>query len=55
MSETFYGIELILDMSGCDETRFTRELLEEYAEELCDKIDMELALEPFFWDEENGG
>ena len=55
MNQAFYGIELIMDMSGCDITKFNRESLKEYAEELCDEIDMELALEPFFWDEENGG
>ena len=36
-----YGIELILDLHGCDASKFTRESITEYFEQLCDLIDMQ--------------
>ncbi len=53
--KTCYGYELIIDASGCDPSKFTREHIEDFLEQLCEMIDMERALEPFFWDEVNGG
>jgi S-adenosylmethionine/arginine decarboxylase-like enzyme len=46
-----YGIELVLDLHGCDETKFTRKSITEYFERLCTLIDMQReALH--FWDDE---
>ncbi len=58
-----YGLELVIDASGCNPERFTRENIEAFMIELCDRIDMERAwdvekedyLVPYFWDEINGG
>jgi S-adenosylmethionine/arginine decarboxylase-like enzyme len=45
-----YGIELILDLHGCDSSTFTRKSIGTYFERLCDLIDMEReALH--FWDD----
>lgn len=50
-----YGIELIVNASGCDPALMTRAKLAQFIVELCEKIDMNRALEPYFWDEINGG
>lgn len=50
-----YGVELVIDASGCDTSVMNRKDLEIFLAELCKKIDMNRALQPFFWDEENGG
>ena len=45
-----YGVELILDMHGCDPSKFTRENIAKYFERLCDLIEMKReALH--FWDD----
>ena len=45
-----YGIELILDLHGCDSSTFTRESIGRYFERLCELIDMKReAL--YFWDD----
>ena len=36
-----YGEELIIDMKGCDISKFTRDSLKEYFEQICDLIEME--------------
>jgi S-adenosylmethionine/arginine decarboxylase-like enzyme len=46
-----YGIELILDLHGCDETKFNRESITEYFERLCVLIDMQRE-DLHFWDDE---
>jgi S-adenosylmethionine/arginine decarboxylase-like enzyme len=46
-----YGIELILDLHGCDETKFTRSCITEYFERLCVLIDMQRE-DLHFWDDE---
>ena len=46
-----YGYELILDLHGCDVSRFNRESLENYFEKLCKAIDMKRA-DLHFWDYE---
>lgn len=44
-----YGMELVLDLHGCDHTRFTRERLEEFFNLLCFQLGM--AKGPsHFWD-----
>lgn len=50
-----YGIELVVNASGCDVSVMTRDKLAQFIKELCEKIDMNRALEPYFWDEINGG
>ena len=45
-----YGVELILDMHGCDSSTFTRESIGRYFKRLCELIDMKReAL--YFWDD----
>lgn len=46
-----YGIELILDLHDCDETKFTRPSITEYFERLCVLIDMQRE-DLHFWDDE---
>ena len=45
-----YGIELILDLHGCDASKFTRKSISQYFEELCILIDMQRE-ELHFWDD----
>ena len=45
-----YGIELILDLHGCDASKFTRKSIIQYFEELCILIDMQRE-ELHFWDD----
>jgi hypothetical protein len=45
-----YGIELILDLHGCDAAKFTRPSITEYFEELCVLIDMQRE-DLHFWDD----
>ena len=45
-----YGIELILDMHGCDTSKFTRASITEYFERLCELIDMQRD-DLHFWDD----
>mgnify|MGYP002396201028 CR=1 FL=1 len=45
-----YGVELILDMHGCDRSTFNRDSIERYFVRLCELIDMQReALH--FWDD----
>lgn len=45
-----YGQELIIDMKGCDVSKFNRDSLEEYFKQLCDLIDMKRC-DLHFWDD----
>lgn len=45
-----YGQELILDLHGCDVSRFTRHGIERFCAELCELIDMERC-DLYFWDD----
>jgi S-adenosylmethionine/arginine decarboxylase-like enzyme len=45
-----YGIELILDLHGCDTTKFTRRSITAYFEQLCELIDMQRE-DLHFWDD----
>ena len=45
-----YGVELILDLHGCDTRRFTRNSIREYFRDLCVLIDMEQC-DLHFWDD----
>ena len=46
-----FGYELILDMHGCDVSKFNRGSLENYFEKLCKAIDMKRC-DLHFWDYE---
>ena len=45
-----YGIELILDLHGCDVATFNRESISEYFLQLCELIDMQRE-DLHFWDD----
>jgi S-adenosylmethionine decarboxylase len=45
-----YGQELILDLHGCDASRFSRAAIEQFCTELCKLIDMEQC-DLHFWDD----
>jgi S-adenosylmethionine/arginine decarboxylase-like enzyme len=45
-----YGVELILDLHGCDAASFNRRSLDSFFEKLCDAIDMQKC-ERYFWDD----
>ena len=45
-----YGTELILDLHECDATKFTRQDIESFFENLCDLIEMERC-DLHFWDD----
>ena len=45
-----YGLELILDLHECDNSRFTRSCLKDFFREICELIDME-PCELHFWDD----
>jgi len=46
-----YGYELIMDLHGCDVSKFNRTSLDNYFEKLCKAIDMKRA-DLHFWDDE---
>ena len=45
-----YGYELIMDLHGCDASKFNRTSLDNYFEKLCKAIDMKRC-ELHFWDD----
>ncbi|MDG2033510.1 MAG: S-adenosylmethionine decarboxylase [Rhodospirillales bacterium] len=45
-----YGLELILDLHGCDVSKFNRGSIKAYFEQLCDLIDMQRE-DLHFWDD----
>ncbi|HEB31339.1 MAG TPA: hypothetical protein ENI15_10765 [Spirochaetes bacterium] len=47
-----YGTELIIDLYKCDESKFTRESIKDWLDELCELIDMEQE-DLHFWDYED--
>ena len=49
-SKEIYGVELILDLHGCNASKFTRESIDDYLERLCDLIDMKRE-DLHFWDD----
>lgn len=53
MKETQYGVELIMDLSHCDVSKFTKEELSNYFVELCDLIEMERYGEPMYWHDDS--
>lgn len=51
MTQKIYGYELILDLHGCDVSKFTRRSIEEYMVTICEAIGMERE-DLHFWDYE---
>ena len=47
----YYGMELIIDLKGCDANLFNRTDIEEYFKQICDLISMKRQ-RLFFWDYE---
>ena len=45
-----YGVELILDLHDCDPATFTRDSLDTFFTQLCERIDMEKCV-VHFWDD----
>lgn len=45
-----YGFELIMDLHGCDISKFNRESLDGYFEKVCKAIDMQKC-ERYWWDD----
>lgn len=50
VARTPYGCELILDMHGCDVSRFNRKHIKRYCKALCQAIDM-VKCKLVFWDD----
>ncbi len=46
-----YGLELIMDMSGCDLSDLNKEKLGRFFVELCDLIKMKRHGDPVFWED----
>ena len=51
ITNKIYGYELILDLHGCDVSKFTRKSIEEYMVTICEAIGMERE-DLHFWDYE---
>jgi S-adenosylmethionine decarboxylase len=49
-----YGLELILDLKGCDLSDLSRERLRDYFVRLCELIQMKRHGEPVFWEDHSG-
>lgn len=54
MSAKPYGLELLLDLKGCDLQELTREKLTAYFTQLCELIRMKRHGEPMFWEDHSG-
>jgi len=46
-----YGLELIIDLKGCDLENLTKESLQKFFVELCDQIKMVRHGDPLFWED----
>ena len=49
-----YGMELILDLKGCDLKDLSKKKLRRFFVELCDLIDMKRHGEPIYWEDNSG-
>src|SRR3989338_5928466 len=49
-----YGLELIIDMKGCDLSDLSRDKLQRFFIELCDLINMTRHGNPIFWEDQSG-
>lgn len=48
-----YGLEMIIDLKGCDLSDLSREKLHQFFVELCDRIKMVRHGEPFYWEDDS--
>ena len=48
-----YGLELIIDMKGCELKDLSKEKLTRFMIELCDRIKMTRHGDPIFWEDES--
>ena len=46
-----YGLEMIIDLKGCDLSDLNREKLGKFFVDLCDLIDMKRHGDPVFWED----
>jgi len=58
-TETFgyrgnYGLELILDLKGCDLSNLSKERLTQFLIELCDRVRMNRHGDPLYWEDWSG-
>src|SRR3989338_1271755 len=49
-----YGLELVIDMKGCNLDDLSKEKLTRFMVELCDRIKMVRHGEPIFWEDYSG-
>lgn len=49
-----YGLELIMDLKGCDLSGLSKEKLTSFFIELCDRIKMVRHGDPIFWEDHSG-
>jgi S-adenosylmethionine decarboxylase len=54
MENKSYGLELLLDLKGCDLFELSREKLKDYFARLCELIQMTRHGEPVFWEDRSG-
>ncbi len=54
MDAKIYGLELLLDLKGCDLSDLSRERLTDYFVRLCELIQMTRHGEPLFWEDHSG-
>jgi S-adenosylmethionine decarboxylase len=54
MSTEPYGLELLLDLKGCELSDLSHEKLTAYFVQLCDLIGMKRHGEPVFWEDRSG-
>ncbi len=48
-----YGLELIIDMKGCDLSDLSKDKLKRFFIELCDRINMTRHGDPVFWEDQS--
>lgn len=46
-----YGLELIIDLKGCNLSDLSREKIKRFFVELCDRIDIIRHGDPFYWED----
>jgi hypothetical protein len=54
MNHKPYGLEILLDLKGCDLSDLSRERLTDYFVRLCELIQMTRHGEPVFWEDHSG-
>jgi S-adenosylmethionine/arginine decarboxylase-like enzyme len=54
MTNKPYGLELLLDLKGCDLSDLSREKLADYFVRLCELIQMKRHGQPVFWEDDSG-